>query len=452
MKGAPETHFLKTADGTYIAYQVVGDGPVDVAIGFNSDESNVDLMWEEPDWRPFLTGTVEFARVILHDRRGIGVSSRNVVPPNLETQVADQLAVLDAAGAARPILAGGTQGGAMHALFAATHPERTMGLMWNGPSARTAWAPDYPWGLGPEEYERQRQVYGTWGTTAYAEDIARWRAAERLGIPAEERGSLEIDAQQVDLYGRINRSTATPDVVQEIFRIDWETDIRGILPSVHAPAALVIGTKDNVEEARYIESLMRNATLHVVEGRSGLAVDPMLDVLRTMAGVEVPPPPIDTVLSTVLFTDIVGSTAKQAALGDRAWKDLVLEHHHKVRESLGRWSGVENDTAGDGFYASFDGPARAIRCALEITKRVRELGIEVRAGVHTGECELLEGKCAGITVSIGARVASFAGPSQVLVSQTVKDLVAGSGFGFDDVGEQELKGVPGTWKLFSVSG
>jgi class 3 adenylate cyclase len=212
-----------------------------------------------------------------------------------------------------------------------------------------------------------------------------------------------------------------------------------------------VGTADKVEEARHVASLIPNATLHEVEGRAGAAPGPVVAIMREMSGVAPAAPELDTVLSTVLFTDIVDSTAKQAALGDRAWKDLVLGHHAVVREALARWHGVENDTAGDGFYAMFDGPARAIRCALEVCDRVRGLGMAVRAGVHTGECEVIDGKCAGITVSIGARVA-YAGPSEVLVSQTVKDLVPGSGFIFVDAGEHRLKGVPDRWRLYQVEG
>ncbi len=448
MTSTPDTNYVKTPDGVFIAYQAVGEGPVDVAMGFNSNEGNVDLMWEEPDWRPFLTGTAEFARLILHDRRATGVSSRNVPPPNLETQASDLLAVLDVVGSARPILAGGTQGGQVHALFAATHPDRVAGLAWNNPAARTAWAPDYPWGNGPEEFERSMRHSTLWGTADYGRHIAEYREAERRGIPLADLAGVEHDPERLSVFAKIVRNTATPDVAHEIYRIDWETDVRAILPSVHAPAALITGTQDKVDEAEYIGSLMPNATMHVLEGRSGLAVDPILDILRNMAGIEPPPPGLDTVLSTVLFTDIVDSTAKQAALGDRAWKDLVLAHHRLVRDALARWRGTENDTAGDGFYATFDGPARAIRCALEISDRVRDLGIDIRAGVHTGECEMIDGKCAGITVSIGARIASNAGPSQILVSQTVKDLVAGSGFTFHDAGERELKGIPDRWRLY----
>jgi class 3 adenylate cyclase/pimeloyl-ACP methyl ester carboxylesterase len=451
VKLVPETRYARTTDGVYIAYQTVGEGP-DVVIGFNADESNVDLMWDEPDWRPFLVGTAEFGRLILHDRRAVGASSRNVPPPNLETQVADLLTVLDAVGAEQPLLAGSTPGGQMHALFAATHPNRVQGLVWNNPVARSAWAPDYPWGEGPDAFEESMRSNSVWGTDEYARDVAISREAERRGVPLEAVHDADLDRQRLNVYARIVRNTATPDVAEAINRIQWATDVRAILPAVSCPAALITGRLDNMDEAEYVASLMPNATLHVLEGRSGLAVKPILEIMRQMAGVEPAPAGLDTVLSTVLFTDIVGSTERQAAIGDRAWKQLIESHHAIVRESLTRWRGVENDTAGDGFYATFDGPARAVRCALQVVERVADLGIDVRAGVHTGECEVVDGKATGITVTIGSRICSTARPAEVRVSQTVKDLVAGSGLSFTEVGEHELKGVPDRWRLYRVTG
>jgi class 3 adenylate cyclase len=436
----PETRYVKTPDGVYIAYQVAGAGPVDVAADFHSLLSNVDLMWEEPIWQPFMAATAEMSRLILHDRRGLGESSRNVPAPNLETRAADLLAVLDAAGSERPILVAAGPTAAMHVLFAATHPDRVGGIVWNQPMARAAWAPDYPWGEGPDEFERTMRWADIYGTTEHARSVVEGIAAE-LGDPAW------ATAERIDAYGRLVRNTCTPDVAREVLLMWWDTDIRAVLPAVQAPVALITGTDVPVEQAQHIAALLPNASLTVVEGHAGTAVQPVLGALRRLAGIEAPPPEVDTVLSTVLFTDIVDSTARQAALGDRGWRDLVVAHHRVVRDALKRWRGIEADTAGDGFYATFDGPARAIRCALEVVEAVRPLGIEVRAGVHTGECEIADGKCTGLTVSIGARVAASAGPSQVLVSQTVRDLVAGSGLRFTDLGERELKGVPGSWRL-----
>jgi len=448
----PDTHYLKTSDGVYIAYQVVGEGPVDVAMAFSSQEANVDLMWEDPEWRPFLTGTAEFGRLILHDRRGTGVSSRNVPVPNLETRVADLLAVLDEVGSNQPILMAPTEPGAMHALFAATHPDRVSGMVWVNPSARMAWAPDYEWGLGPDVYKESVRQSQYWGTVEFVRTIADWRAAERAGIQPGAMTPVEHDRELLNLYARINRNTATPDVALALNKLVWETDVRGILPAARTPTALVVGSADEMdEEAQFLASVMPNATVHVVPGRAGVAVKQIMAITRELAGIHRSAPMLDTVLATVLFTDIVDSSARQAALGDRAWKALVLAHHERVRRALDRWRGVENDTAGDGFYATFDGPARAIRCALDIAEQMEDLGIQIRAGLHTGECELIDGKHGGLTVSIGARVASTAGSSEVLISQTVKDLVAGSGFLFEDRGEHTLKGIPENWRLYRVA-
>ena len=448
----PDTKYVQTPDGVYLAYQIVGDGPVDVAVGFHSFGSNVDLLWDEPDWRPFMVGFSEEARVIFHDRRGLGVSSRNVPPPNLETQVADLLTVLDAANSERAVLISGSISAAVHVLFAATHPERVLGLIWNQAVARAAWAPDYPWGEVREESERfvDRRAE-LWGSYAQGQSIADDRERERAG-GAVQRDSNPTRPEVVNNYARIIRNTASPDVAAEIDRINYETDVRGALPLVQAPAILLTGSLENVEETRHVASLMPNATVHVIEGSSGLALDAMLRALRRIAGVgeAANSAAVDTVLATVLFTDIVDSTRRQAAMGDHAWKLLVQRHHEIVRSSLHRWRGVERDTAGDGFFATIEGPARAIRCAMEIAETVQGIGLEIRAGVHIGECEIIDGKVGGLSVTIGARVAARAGESQVLISQTVKDLVAGSGFEYADAGEHELKGVPGMWRLWSV--
>jgi class 3 adenylate cyclase len=270
-------------------------------------------------------------------------------------------------------------------------------------------------------------------------------------VPREEVLTPQ-DPEKASAYGRIVRNSAAPDVAESIRRIEFETDVRAVLPLVQARAVLVSGTKDDLDEAEHIASLMPNATLHVLEGRSGVAVRPFLDALRKLAGLQPEAADLDTVLASVLFTDIVDSTAKQAALGDRAWKDLVLAHHATVRSALERWHGTENDTAGDGFFATFDGPARAVRCALDVSERIRDLGLQVRAGVHTGECQIVDGKHAGIAVTIAARVSARAGPSEVLVTQTVKDLVAGSGLGFREAGEHELKGIPDRWRVYRAMG
>jgi class 3 adenylate cyclase len=450
----PDTRYLQTADGVYIAYQVAGSGPVDVAVDFHMFAGNVDLIWEEPDWGPTLSQLAEFARVILHDRRGTGASSRNVPPPNLETRAADLLEVLDEVRSEAPILVAAASTGAMHALFAAQHPERVSALFWTYPRPRLAWDPDYPWGQRPEEFEAEIVAGRQWGTTEYTRELALSRAAQRTGVPHERRHELAVDDDLVRLYARINRNTATPDVAEALTRIAWQTDVRQILPSVQAPAALLIGEGDGQtqrEEAEYTASLMRNANLHVLAGRAGLNLPAQLQVFRDLAGIEHPREEPSTVLASVLFTDIVESSRRQAAIGDRAWRELVLQHHGIVRDALARWDGTEHDTAGDGFFCSFVGPARAIHCAREIAERVTALGLQTRAAVHIGECEVIDGKPGGVAVTIGARVLGTAGGGEVVVTQTVKDLVAGSGFRFEDRGEQELKGVPDRWRTFVVA-
>jgi class 3 adenylate cyclase len=445
----PETRYLQRPDGAYIAWQAVGEGPVDVAVMFHADESNVDLMWDEPDWRPFLVGTAALGRMILHDRRGLGVSSRNVPPPNLETQAADLLAVLDAAGSTRAILVGGNLNAAALVLLAATHPERVQALVWITPTARAAWASDYPWGVSEADHaENLAKANEFWGSASHGREIADWRTRERMDV-RESAPVEEASERQVNIYARIPRNTASPDVAAEIIGILHETDVRALLPIVQVPAHLVVGTLDEVDEATYIASLMPNVTVHMVEGRSGLAYDAIMRLLRSLIGGE-PAASSHSVLAAVLFTDLVGSTTRHASMGDAQWTSLLGRHHELVRDSLRRWRGVEQDTAGDGFFATFDGPARAIRCARELIGDVADLGLEMRAGIHVGECEVMDGKLTGLTVTIAARISAAAAASELLISQTVRDLVAGSGFGYEDAGERELKGVPGSWRLWAV--
>jgi len=306
---------------------------------------------------------------------------------------------------------------------------------------RIVWSPDYPWGVGPDYVKAFEREFVTWGSRDYA---TAWLESEAVArVP-------HSDAEATALAW-LTRHTCTPDVAMELERIWYETDVRPILPTIQTSTLLIADRAEGLPG--YVASQLPNAELVVIPSVNQSrpeALEAGLDAIRRFIGVERPMRDLDTVLSTVLFTDIVSSTEKQAGLGDHAWKDLVGRHHSIVREELARWRGKENDTAGDGFYSTFDGPARAIRCALAIEERVRDLGIEVRAGVHTGECEIFEDKCAGLTVSIGARVTATAGPNEVIVSQTVKDLVAGSGFAFEDHGEHELKGAPGRWRLYRV--
>jgi class 3 adenylate cyclase len=437
-----DTRYAQTPDSVYIAYQTTGDGPLDLVWQFDWF-GNVDVIWEDERFAVFFDAAARFSRLILHDRRATGLSSRNVPVPSLETRVADLRCVLDTIGATRPVLAGTREGGSPNALLAATEPDMVRSLIWHAPSARSVWTPDYPWGARPDYVELEERSLKDWGTADYG----------RAFIEAEAASGHDVSDEEEAVIGLASRHTATPDIARELSRVWYETDTRDVLRAVRVPTLLLAYEQDeeDVGETRYVASIMPEATLRIMPG-SEQTMDPseFADVIREFLGVEAPLD-LDTVLSTILFTDIVDSTARQAALGDRAWKELIERHHAIVRAALAKWHGVEHDTAGDGFYATFDGPARAIRCGLEIVDHVRELGVEVRAGVHTGECQIVDGKHAGITVSIGARVAGHAGASEVLVSQTVKDLVAGSGLAFEDAGEHELKGVPDRWRLYRVA-
>jgi class 3 adenylate cyclase len=436
-----DTRYARAPDGAYIAFQTTGDEPIDLAWQFDW-LGNVDLIWEAPSLGKLFRALSRFSRLILHDRRATGLSSRNFPAPNLETRVSDLGCVLDAVGSTRPVLGGERDGGAPNALLAATTPERIRSLVWYVPQARSVWTPDYPWGAPPEYMELDERALEHWGTAGYG----------RAFVDQEASGGHNIAEEAEPIISLLSRHMMTPDVATELARIWSETDIRDVLRSVRVPTLLITheSPSDGAAEAQHIASLMPNSTLKVIPGEEETADEVELaDVIRQFIGAD-RPVDLGTMLTTVLFTDIVGSSEKQAAVGDRGWKDLVERHHSLVRAILERWGGVENDTAGDGFYATFNGPARAIRCALEVAERVRDIGIEIRAGVHTGECEIVDGKAAGIAVTKGSRISSLAGPSQVLVSQTVKDLVAGSGLAFEDAGEHDLKGVPDRWWLYSV--
>ena len=440
---SPIASYARTAEGVYLAYQTVGDGPLDVV--FQPDwPGNIDMEWEFPSSRMFMEGIAAFARMIIHDHRGIGLSSRNVAIPNLETRVADVLTVLDAVGSTRPILTGELASGAVNALMAATRPDRVAALVWLDPIARTAWTPDNPHGRKPAQLARELEELSLWGTSAYGRAFQEQEAVSGHDIPDAEAA----------IFAKASRNACTPDVAKELQRMWEETDVRAVLPTIGVPTLCLSrqGIGDAVG-ARETAALIPGAQFREVPGDSSTAptIAALVDEIRRFVGVDRAPVELDTVLATALFTDIVDSTEIQSRLGDHAWKALIERHHAVVRAALERWRGVENDTAGDGFYATFDGPARAIRCAIEVVHAVRELGIEVRAGVHAGECEVIDGKLGGITVSAGARVAAHAAASEVLVSQTVKDLVAGSRLSFADAGERQLKGLPGTWRLFSAA-
>jgi pimeloyl-ACP methyl ester carboxylesterase/class 3 adenylate cyclase len=431
-------------DGVHIAYTVVGDGPVDVVYA-PGIWSNLDVMWEEPRWARFLDRLASFARLIVFDMRSVGLSDRGSGPPFLESQMDDISAVMQAARSESAVIFGGARGGAMSMLFAATYPDRVRALVLYAAVAKTVRSADFPHGKS----EHDQQAF-------FDRFVAEMGTGRNLDLQGPD--GLD-DPRFVRWWARFERLVATPSAYRELALIFNDLDVRAVLPAIQAPTLVVQRVGDRitpVSQARFLAAIIPGARLVELPGEDHIPflgdADALVDEIEEFVTGSRPAPGSDSFLSTVLFTDIVGSTERQAAMGDRAWRDVVLAHHERVRDALDRWRGVENDTAGDGFFATFDGPARAVRCALEVSDRVRDLGIEIRAGVHTGECEAVDGKCGGIAVAIGARIAGVAGASQVLVSQTVKDLVTGSGLRFEDVGEHVLKGVPQPWRLFAATG
>ena len=435
--------YAKTDDGIYLGYRVDGDGPIDI-VNQSDWPGNIDLEWVDPIIGSWLRELRSFSRVITHDPRGLGLSSRNVDLPTMETRVSDLMTVLNTIGVRRPALVGYLATGAVNILAAAMRPRLARAIVWLEPTARYSWAEDFPWGATPEELQSELDFIDLWGTDAYGRAFVEEQGAGGNAVPPETATHMP----------RATRGSCTPDVARKMVQIWSEIDVRNVLEAVQAPTLLLVhkDRKGAVDEAEYIAAKVPAAEVRALPGDAWRPEEfpAWAEHVRDFIGVERPSSVLDTVLATVLFTDIVGSTQRSSEMGSRDWKDLLQRHHAVVRDALHRLGGNEVDTAGDGVYATFDGPARAIRCALDISDRVRELGIEIRAGIHTGECELIDGKVGGLAVSIGARVAANAGPSEVLVSQTVRDLVAGSGLSFQDAGEHELKGVPDRWHLYRV--
>jgi len=443
---APSVRYAKAPDGVHVAYQVAGDGPTDLviissAIGLGNPE-----LWT--DERPFPHRYTGFSRLILLDRRGTGLSDHIVSEQQLtlEAQIEDVRAVLDAVGARRPVLLGFESGFGVAALFAATYPERAAALIAYGAQARDLWAPDYPIGRSRASSDAELdEVERGWATLDVAQ---RWVAA--LDPDSSD------DLREISSFVESMKSIGGPGDAARWFEVDRELDLRPILPMIGVPTLVLHRTEDQavpVEHARYLAAHIPGAELRELPGDTHMwdkGEDLPREVERFLTTLREEEFELDRYLGTVLFTDIVGSTSVASSSGDAAWRDLVERHHHLVRGALARFRGKEMDTAGDGFFAVFDGPARAIRCALAIVAAVPELGIEVRAGVHTGELQEIDGKAGGIAVVIGARIMAAAEPATVLVSQTVKDLVAGSGLAFEDAGDHELKGVPDRWRLYRV--
>ena len=440
---APPVRYADSG-GVEIAYQVLGEGPPDI-IWLGGALTHLEQLWEHPAYRRFCEQLASFSRLILFDKRGMGLSERTRVG-TLDDRMDDARAVLDATGSERAVLLGVSEGGPMSMVFAATYPERVQALLLVGAEVKEAKTDDWPWGEAtPEEFEAlMASLPERWGEGLAASYFLP-------DDPNPERTQ--------EWFGRLQMMSATPGDAMAFMRMAFDIDVRDVVSAVHVPTLVLHRVGDNichVENGRFLAREIPGAKYVELPGNVHVpwAGDPtdILDEIREfVTGVREAHEP-DRVLATVLFTDIVGSTERATQLGDRRWRELLDAHHAAVRRELERFRGREIDTAGDGFLASFDGPARAIRCAEAAVESVRGLGLDIRAGVHTGECELHGGKLAGIAVHIGARVAGQAGPGEVLVSSTVRDLVAGSGLEFEDRGAASLKGVPGEWRLYAVSG
>jgi class 3 adenylate cyclase/pimeloyl-ACP methyl ester carboxylesterase len=446
MSEAPETRYATTEDGVSIAYQAVGDGPVDLVLDLES-WGNVDTMWELSQLGELFGRLSAFSRLVLHDQRGTGLSGGGSSFPNLETRARDLLTVLDTLRSSRAALFGERTAGAALAMFAATYPDRISSLVWFDPVATRRWSPEYPWGQTPAELRQEAE----WTRDLIGDKslVHEWLKGMAPSLAGDER----LEAQLT----RLDRHFMAPSTAVDWINVESEIDVTAVLPTLRCPTLLIDRQESptGAAESRHVQTIIPGAELVLIPGApNGMVFSDQAAIsdaigeflIRDSKAVA-----SDTVLASVLFTDIVGSTERQASMGDRAWLEVVRGHHAIVRDALERWRGVENDTAGDGFYATFDGPARAVRCALDVVHQVSDLGIEIRAGIHTGECEIVDGKHAGLAVTIGSRIAAKAGPSKVLVSRTVKDLTAGSGFSFDETGEHELKGVPDRWPLYRVT-
>ena len=448
MRVPPETRYAKSGD-VHIAYQVVGEGELDL-VWIPSLAHHVELSWDVPPVARTLDRLAGLGRLIIFDKRGTGMSDRVSSDTTLETRMDDIRAVMGAAGSERAVVCALGEGGPHAMLFAATYPERTEGLVLINAMPRFVRSAEFPWFPARAEREQtNEEMVAAWG------DQIRQREMLASGNP-------DMSEDERSAFARVLRLSVSPGALRDYLRMNLEVDVSGVLDSIRVPTLVLHRTQiavfgveggrflaEHIQGARLVELPGRNMAPAVGDGQEELFEELARFCSEIRSGAWQPEEP-DRMLATVLFTDIVASTEKMADLGDRRWRELLDGHHAAIRRQLSRFRGVEMDTAGDGFFARFDGPARAIRCAQAASESVRELEIEVRFGLHTGECELVDGKVAGIAVSVGARIAAAAQPGEVLVSSTVKDLVAGSEIRFQDRGSHELRGVPGEWHLYAA--
>lgn len=435
----PEIKYARNGDVS-IAYQVLGDGPVDI-IYVPPFVSNLELQWQEPQQARYLERLASFSRLVMFDKRGTGLSDRTGIA-TLEERMDDVRAVMDAVSLERAVVFGTSEGGAMSLLFTATYPERVQALILYGGYARQVAAPDYPEGISTEiAKDRIEVLRSRWGQGVMASFMAPERAADPMFLERQARWE---------------RLSASPGAVVALYQMICEIDVRHLLTAIKVPTLILHreGDPAHAPQSRFLGHHIPGARMVELPGKEYYPffgdqdaifgeIEEFLTGTRSRSDV-------DRVLATVLFTDTIDSTRRAVELGDREWRELLESHHTLIREELKRFRGREIDTAGDGFFAAFDGPARAIRAAVAIVDKLLKLGIRVRAGIHTGECDVMDNKLSGVAVHTGARVASLAGPGEVLVSSTVRDLVAGSGLRFGDRGVHQLKGIPGGWQLYSV--
>jgi pimeloyl-ACP methyl ester carboxylesterase len=440
----PPTRYAKS-DDVSIAYQILGDGPIDLVLvqGF---ATHLDMQWEAPPLARFFERLASFSRLVLFDKRGTGLSDPVSIVPTLEQRVDDVRAVLDACGSERAALFGVSEGGPMSVMFAAAHPARVSALVLHGAMGRTTEAPDYPW-ASPADALRESS----------AEFIAPYWGRDARGTVELFAPSLADDPQSVAFSERMERSAASPAMVQKIFEMFLDIDVRAILPAINVPTLVLHRRGDRVvnwRAGRELASQIPGARYVELPGIDHVPwagdADAVLGEIEEFLTGTRSVPEADRVLATVMFTDLVGSTERAAAVGDARWRGLLAEHQASVRRELMRFRGREVKTLGDGFLATFDGPARAIRCAHAMTADAPSLGLEVRVGIHTGEVELIGHDVGGIAVHIAARIADLATPGEVLVSSTTKDLVAGSGLRFADRGARQMKGIADEWRLFAA--